>query len=88
MPYVHLANGDVKQVDAKVFADVFGDEPPRVFRDNGVEHVVIGVYPDEVEYDTSVDEATQKENDDRAEYEEWKSKRDKKAAKKDEDDNE
>jgi len=86
MPYVHLANGDVKKFDAKEFDAAFGDESPRVFRDNGVEHHVIGVYPDEVEYDTSVSDAEQKDNDDRAEYEEWKSKRDAKAAKKNEDD--
>ena len=86
MPYVHLANGDVKKFDAKEFATAFGDESPRVYRDNGVEHHVIGVYPDEVEYDTSVDEATQKDNDDRAEFEEFKAKRDAKAAKKNEDD--
>jgi len=76
MPYVHLANGDVKEFNAKEFVATFGDEPVRVFRDNGVEHHVIGVYPDSVEYDTSVDEATQKENDDRADYEEWKRNRD------------
>jgi hypothetical protein len=77
MPYVHLANGDVKQFDAKEYAKTFGDDTVRVFRDNGVEHHVIGVYPDEVEYDTSVDDATQKENDQRAEYEAWKANKSK-----------
>lgn len=77
MPYVHLANGDVKQLDAKEMAKAFGDDTPRVFRDNGVEHHVIGIYPDEVEYDTSVHETQQRENDDRAEYEAWKAERDK-----------
>ena len=73
MPYVHLANGDVKKFDTKELFNAFGDESQRVFRDNGVEHHVIGVYPDEVEYDTSVSDAEQKENDDRAEFEAWKS---------------
>lgn len=76
MPYVHLANGDVKQFDVKEYAKTFGDEPVRTFRDNGTEHHVIGVYPDEVEYDTTVSDAEQKANDDRAEYEAWKSERD------------
>lgn len=77
MPYVHLANGDVKQFDAKEMVTAFGDDTPRVYRDSGTEHHVIGVYPDSVEYDTSVDEATQKENDDRAEFEAFKANRDK-----------
>lgn len=85
MPYVHLANGDVRQLDTKEMTATFGDERPSVLRDNGIEHHIIGVYPDEVEYDTSVDDATQKANDDRAEYEDWKAKRDAKAAKKEED---
>lgn len=82
MPYVHLANGDVKQYDQKEFDATFGDQGARVFRDNGVEHHVIGIYPDEVEYDTSVSDAEQKDNDDRAEYEAWKEKRDERAARK------
>ena len=86
MPYVWLANGDVKQLNAKEMTQAFGDERPSVFRDNGTEHHVVGVYPDEVEYDTSVSDAEQKDNDDRAEYEDWKAKRDAKAAKKNEDD--
>lgn len=77
MPYVHLANGDVRKLDANELKQAFGDEPPHHLRDNGVEHHVIGVYPDEVEYDTSEDEATQKDNDDRAEFEAWKAERDK-----------
>lgn len=85
MAYVHLANGDVRKLNADELKQAFGDESPRVFRDNGTEHHVIGVYPDEVEYDTSVDEATKKENDDRAEFEDWKSKRDKKNAAKEDD---
>lgn len=76
MAYVHLANGDVKHFDDKEFAKAFGDETPRVFRDNGTEHHVIGIYPDEVEYDTTVSDAEQKESDDRAEFEAWKSNRD------------
>ena len=73
MPYVHLANGDVRKFDTKELFNAFGDGSQRVFRDNGVEHHVIGVYPGEVEYDTSVSDAEQKENDDRAEFEAWKS---------------
>lgn len=72
MPYVHLANGDVKQFNAKELAAAFGDDTPKVFRDNGVEHHVIGIYPDEVEYDTTVSDAEQAENDQKAEFEAWK----------------
>jgi hypothetical protein len=81
MPYVHLANGDVQHLNAAEYAKVFGNETPKAFRDNGTEHVVIGVYPDEVEYDTSVDEATQKAADDHAEFDAWKAERDRNAEK-------
>jgi hypothetical protein len=80
MPYVHLANGEARKLNAEELTQAFGDEPPRVLRDNGTEHHVIGVYPDEVEYDTSVDEATQRENDDRAEFEAWKAEKNKENA--------
>jgi hypothetical protein len=80
MPYVHLANGDVRKLNADELTKAFGDESPRVLRDNGTEYHVIGVYPDEVEYDTSVDEATQRENDDRAEFEAWKAEKNKENA--------
>ena len=76
MTYVHLANGEVKHFDAKELASTFGDEPPRVFRDNGTEHHVIGVYPDEVEYDNEPDIAAENEQKDRAEFDAWKAERD------------
>lgn len=75
MPYVHLANGEHRKLTPDEFAKAFGDDVPRTLRDNGTEHHVVGVYPEEVEYDTSVDEAIQKENDDRAEFEAWKADR-------------
>ena len=74
MTYVHLANGEVKQMDDKEFSKAFGDDVPRVFRDNGQEHTVIGVYPDEVEYDQTDDEkAANAENE---EFQQWKRDRD------------
>ena len=83
MTYVHLANGEVKQIDDKEFTKRFGDEPPRFFRDNGKEHQIIGVYPDEVEYDDSdeKDEADRQRQEreseeDRAQFAEWKRNRD------------
>jgi len=81
MPYVHLANGDVKHFDAEEFVKAFGDGAQTHYRENGVEHHVIGVYPDEVEYDQSVEAENQQLADDRAEFEAWREKRDAKAAK-------
>ena len=75
MPYVHLANGDVRHMNAKEFTNAFGDETPRAFRDNGVEHHIIGVYPDEVEYDQSIDVENQQLADDKAAFEAWKAQR-------------
>lgn len=71
MPYVHLANGDVKTLDAKEMEEAFGEiGHQRAYRENGVEHQVIGIYPDSVEYDQSEDEkARDAEN---AQYQEWK----------------
>jgi len=49
MPYVHLADGTVRKMDADAMNEAFGDEPPTALVEKGKEHIVIGVYPDEVE---------------------------------------
>lgn len=49
MPYVHLANGDVKELTQDEMVEAFGDGTPMAFRDGGKEYAVIGVYPDAVE---------------------------------------
>lgn len=78
MPYVHLANGDVKKVsDKELNANHEASGSTKVFRENGTEHHIIGVYPEEYEYQ---DEETQAENaaqdeKDRADYEAWKKER-------------
>lgn len=78
MPYVHLANGDVVHHTDKELAQVFGDSGhQRAYRQNGVEHTVIGVYPDEVEYQQTDDEKADAE--DRREFEEYKRNRDERA---------
>lgn len=59
MPYVHLANGDVKQVSQEELDDRYGDETPKVFRDGGKESAIIGIYSDDVEYE---DESAHDEN--------------------------
>ena len=50
MPYVHLANGDVLKLTAKELnaAREESGTPHAIHRD-GVQHHVIGTYPDEVE---------------------------------------
>jgi hypothetical protein len=76
MPYVHLANGDVKHLTAKEL--VLSREEsgtPHAFRMDGMEHTVIGVFPDEVEHPESEEVLAQKaetEKADRAEFEAWK----------------
>jgi len=76
MAYVHLANGEVRKLNADEFTKAFGDETPRVFRENGVEHNVIGVYADEVEYDSAAEKAAVIDKADHDEFEEWKANRD------------
>lgn len=69
MPFVHLANGDVKHLDNDELNDRYGNETPRTYRDSGVESAIIGIYPDDVEYeeekaeeDNSADENEDQEN--------------------------
>lgn len=45
--YVHLANGEVRRMTAKQIAKLHA---PHAFRENGVEHKIIGIHPREVEY--------------------------------------
>jgi hypothetical protein len=63
MPYVHLANGDVKKLSPEEMDEQFGDNPPIVFRDGNTESAIIGVYPDdvEIESDTTPNEPTKPE---------------------------
>ena len=49
MPYVHLANGTIKQLTDDEMQETFGDESPRVFRDGNIEYTIVGIYPDGVE---------------------------------------
>ena len=74
MPYVHLANGDVKHHTNDELNDIFGEAGhSRAYRSEGKEHTVIGIYPDEVEYDQTDDEkAKDAEN---REFQEWKDSR-------------
>lgn len=48
MPFVHLANGAVKHLTAEEMEKEFGDEPPRVMEDSGVQYAIVGIYPDGV----------------------------------------
>ncbi len=77
MPYVHLANGDVEKVTEKeLLKNLEESGTPRAYRKGGMEHFVIGVYPDEVEHPLSeADQAavTAKENAEKAEFDKWKS---------------
>jgi hypothetical protein len=74
MPYVHLANGDVKQLSHDDLQRAFElSGSPRAYRENGTEHTVIGVYPDEVEYEMS--EAEKGDAAESAQYAEWKRSR-------------
>lgn len=76
MAYVHLANGDVEKVTEKeLAANRAASGSPNVFRKNGMEHHVVGVYPEEYEHPESeeVQAEKAKQNDaDRAEFEQWK----------------
>jgi hypothetical protein len=76
MPYVHLANGDVEKVTAKELAASQKESgTPNAFRKNGMEHAVIGVYPDEVEHPESEEvlaERAKQEKADKAEFDAWK----------------
>lgn len=60
MPYLQLANGETKKLDNDQLKEMFGDESPRVYRDSGTEHMIVGVYPDEVKYEMTPEEKTAK----------------------------
>lgn len=74
MPYVHFGNGEHRKVTTEeLTANQAMSGSHNAFRDNGVEHHIVGVYPDEVEYEMSDEEkgaASEK-----AQYEEWKRSR-------------
>jgi hypothetical protein len=74
MPFVHLANGDVKHHSQEELDDLFGQVGhSRAYRDNGVESQVIGIYPDDVEYERDDDEKGR--DAEKAEFAEWKRNR-------------
>jgi hypothetical protein len=81
MPYVHLANGDVKKVTEKELNQNHEDSgSTQVFRMDGMEHHIIGVYPEEYEHpetDEAKAERQKQEDSDRAEFENWRANRDK-----------
>jgi len=57
MPYVHLANGDVVKLTEKELKAAHEESgTPHAFHRDGVQHHVIGVYPDEVELPEVKDE--------------------------------
>lgn len=57
MPYVHLANGDVIKLTAKELKAAHQESgSPHAFHRDGVQHHVIGTYPDEVELPAKDDE--------------------------------
>lgn len=76
MPYIHLANGDVRKVTTKeLTANNEQSGSPRVWRENGMEHHVIGVYPEEYPHPESEEVVAEKaaaEKEDRAAFEEWR----------------
>lgn len=76
MPYVHLANGDVYRLTAEELAASQEESgTPLAFRKNGMEHAVIGVYPDEVEHEPSAEQKAlnaKKDAEEKAAFEEWR----------------
>ena len=79
MPYVHLANGDVEKVTQKDLDGNYEQSGSHtVFRKDGMEHHIVGVYPEEYEHPETEEVRAEKEkqNDaDRAEFEAWKARR-------------
>lgn len=61
MPYIHLANGETKQIDNDEMKDRFGDEPPRVYVENDTEMTIIGIYPDDVKLEKKEGDKGKKE---------------------------
>ena len=60
MPYLHLANGETKQLTDEEMRETFGDEPPMVYKDGNTEYTIIGVYPDGVELEKEKTESKPK----------------------------
>lgn len=79
MPYVHLANGDVETVTQKdLDANHAASGSPLVFRKDGMEHHITGVYPEEYEHPETEEqqaEKAQQNEADKAEFEAWKAQR-------------
>lgn len=56
MPFVHLANGDVVHHTQDELDERYGNETPIVYRKDGKESGIIGIYADDVEYDDPHDD--------------------------------
>lgn len=78
MPYLQLGNGETKKLSNDEIAKMFGDEPPRVYRTDGVEHMIIGIHPDEVEYEMTAEEKTSSKEAAQAKADKKQAKKDKK----------
>ena len=73
MTYVHLSNGQVREVENDDWISESGT--PNAFREGGMEFVVTGVYPKEVEHPASPEVQAQKNKEDeenRAEFDKWR----------------
>ena len=71
--YVHLANGQVREVENDDWINESGT--PNAFREGGMEFQVTGVYPKEVEHPASPEVQAQKDKEDeanRAEFDKWR----------------
>ena len=74
MPQIHLANGEVLQLSDKEWKAAQEESgTPNAYHKDGKGSHVIGIYPDDYEYDQT--DAEKDEAADRAEYEEWKRNR-------------
>lgn len=76
MPYVHLANGDVHKLTTDELVKSQEESgTANAYRKDGMEHTVIGVYPDEVEHEPSAEkksENAKKEAEEKKAFDEWR----------------
>jgi hypothetical protein len=73
MTYVHLSNGQVREVENDDWIAESGS--PNAFREGGMEYGVIGVYAKEVEHPASPEVQAEKDKEDaanRAEFDKWR----------------
>ncbi len=76
MPYIHLANGDVVKVTKEELVQSRVEAGAHnAYRQDGMEHYVIGVYPDEVQHPLSqkqLDEKAKQDAIEKAAFDKWK----------------